>query len=64
MPPLPSTSDLLVPRPETVPPMGNVFAGVVVQATATLLTAAVVTVPVPFVTTQVCAGGLVLTVTA
>jgi hypothetical protein len=62
-PPL-SCSTAVPVSPDTVPPTEYVVGGVVVQVTATLVTFADPTVPVPPLTAQVCPDGCVFTVTA
>src|SRR5580658_5655737 len=57
-----STTDPV--SPDTVPPTEYVAGGLVVQVTATLVTFAVPTVPVPPLTAHVCPDGWVFTVTA
>src|SRR5215831_2705634 len=62
-PPL-SFSTTVPDRPETVPPTEYVAGGLVVQVTATVVTFAEPTVPVPLPTAQVWPDGWVFTVTA
>src|SRR5215831_10291859 len=62
-PPL-SFSTTVPDRPETVPPTEYVAGGLVVQVTATVVTFAEPTVPVPLPTVQVWPDGWVFTVTA
>src|SRR5215510_8068124 len=62
-PPL-SFSTTVPDRPETVPPTEYVAGGLAAQVTATVVTFAEPTVPVPLPTVQVCPDGWVFTVTA